>query len=101
GRKEFESATRSTVPMLDLLIHSRPVFDTIISEIGIPSQYDLHLEYTVGPFGGRGKASHTDVMLTSGTESLAIEAKWTEPMYEAIKDWPEKGATKTANQQAV
>ncbi len=101
GRKEFESATRSTVPMLDLLIHSRSVFDRIICEIGFPPQHVLHLEYTVGPFGGRGKASHTDVMLTSGADSLAIEAKWTEPMYETIKDWPEKGVAKTANQQAV
>jgi hypothetical protein len=101
GRKEFESATRSTVPMLDLLIHSRTVFEKIIGEIGFPMQYDLHLEYTVGPFGGRGKASHTDVMLTAGAESLAVEAKWTEPMYETIRDWLKKGGDQPANRDTV
>jgi hypothetical protein len=101
GRKEFESTTRSTVPMLDLLIHSRAVFDKVIDTFGFPTQYHLHLEYTIGPFDGRGKASHTDVMLTSEVGSLAIEAKWTEPMYPAVKDWPEKGVTRTPNQEAV
>jgi hypothetical protein len=89
--------------MLDLLIHSRPAFDRIIGGIGFPTPYNLHLEYTVGPFGGKGKASHTDVMLTSddGSKSLAIEAKWTESMYPPVKDWPEKGAEKTENQNKV
>ena len=32
---------------------------------------------------------------------MAIEGKWTEPMYAAVKDWPKKGATKTPNQKAV
>lgn len=98
---EFESATRSTVPMLTLLMHAPDLFNTIVREVGFPSEYDLFLEYTVGPFGGRGKPSHTDVMLKSGQDSLAIEGKWTEPMYAAVKDWPKKGATKTPNQKAV
>src|SRR5262249_6317575 len=88
GRKEFESATRSTVPMLSLLMHALDLFRDIVRGLRFPEEYDLILEYTVGPFGGRGKTSHTDVMLTSGDESLAIEAKWTEPMYPATKDWP-------------
>jgi hypothetical protein len=101
GLNEFESATRSTVPMLDLLIHSCEEFNTIIGKIGFPKRYHRHLEYTVGPFDGRGKASHTDVMLTYGDNSLAIEAKWTEPMYETVEDWLEKGTTKTNNKKAV
>lgn len=87
GDGEFKSKTRSTVPMLDLLIHSREVFDAIIREIGFPATHDMSLEYTAGPFGGRGKASYTDVMLTSRDESLAIEAKWTESMYETVQKW--------------
>jgi len=87
GDGEFKSKTRSTVPMLDLLIHSRDVFDAIIREIGFPATHDLSLEYTAGPFGGRGKASHTDVMLTAGEHALAVEAKWTEPMYETVQKW--------------
>ncbi len=87
GEGEFKSKTRSTVPMLDLLIHTSGVFDSIIREIGFPAQHDLSLEYTVGPFGGRGKASHTDVMLKAGAHALAIEAKWTEPMYDTVQKW--------------
>jgi hypothetical protein len=101
GSKEFESATRSTVPMLALLMHALSLFDEIVERLGFPNEYDLYLEYTVGPFSGRGKPSHTDVMLTAGKDALAIEGKWTEPMYPAIKDWPNKGREKTANQKAV
>jgi hypothetical protein len=102
GDREFESPTRSTIPMLTLLKDAPDLFSEIVSQLRFPATYDLFLEYTVGPFGGRGKASHTDVMLTAGKDySLAIEAKWTEPMYEDVKDWPKKGATKTPNQKAV
>lgn len=101
GSKEFESATRSTVPMLSLLMHAINVFSEIVKRLGFPNEYDLFLEYTVGPFGGRGKPSHTDVMLRADKDALAIEGKWTEPMYQTIKDWPKKGKEKTANQKAV
>ena len=87
--------------MLSLLMHAPDLFNRILREIGFTDEYDLFLEYTVGPFGGRGKPSHTDVMLRSGQDSLAIEGKWTEPMYAAVKDWPKKGITKTKNQRAV
>lgn len=101
GSKEFESPTRSTIPMLALLKDDLDLFRKIVSQLEFPSDYDLFLEYTVGPFRGRGKASHTDVMLKGGKDSLAIEGKWTEPMYADVKDWPKKGATKTPNQKAV
>src|SRR5438046_1368623 len=84
GGKEFESATRSTVPMLTLLMHATDLFDEIVRRLGFPGDYDLFLEYTVRPPKGRGKASHTDVMLKSGNHALAIEGKWTEPMYETV-----------------
>jgi hypothetical protein len=97
GDREFKSKTRSTVTLLDLLIHSRPVFDAIVRHVGFPEQHDLHLEYMVGPLRGKGKASHTDVMLLHGRHSLAVEAKWTEPMYETVGKWFGRGsANKTA-----
>jgi len=101
GGKEFESPTRSTIPMLTLLMHYPNLFNEIVRQLGFLGEYDLFLEYTVGPFGGRGKPSHSDVMLTAGKDALAIEGKWTEPMYPAIKNWPKKGTVKTANQNAV
>lgn len=101
ANSEFESATRSTIPMLTLLKHYPDQFNEIVRKLTFPGDYDLFLEYTVGPFGGLGKPSHTDVMIKSGRHSLAIEGKWTEPMYAAVKHWPKKGATRTPNQNAV
>jgi len=101
GRSEFTSPTRSTIPMLALLKDDPALFGKIVGQLEFPGDYELFLEYTVGPFGGRGTASHTDVMLTTNKDSLAIEAKWTEPMYAAVRDWPKKGTMKTTNQVAV
>ena len=70
GRKEFESATRSTIPMLSLLMHAPDHFNEIVRQLGFPSQYDLFLEYTVRPPKGRGNASHTDVFLKAGKDCL-------------------------------
>ncbi|MFZ0951418.1 MAG: hypothetical protein WAN17_04075 [Candidatus Sulfotelmatobacter sp.] len=36
---------------------------------------------------GRGKASHTDVMLIQGDRAVAFEAKWTEPQYDQVSKW--------------
>ena len=87
GDKEFYSPTRSTVPLLSLLVHAPTVFKGIVTELKMPAEHDLFLEYTVSPREGRGKASHTDVMIKSGSAALAIEAKWTEPMYETVGEW--------------
>jgi hypothetical protein len=101
GQREFESKTRSTVPMLDMLIHSRPIFDGIVRGMNFPKKCDMYLEYTVGPFGGRGNASHTDLMLIAGKDSLAIEAKWTESMYEKVSRWLSKGDEESDNRSKV
>jgi hypothetical protein len=95
GIKEFESPTRSTVALLDLLIHSEPKFLDAVEALGFATSFDATLEYTVSPRDGRGKASHTDLMLTAGDHSLAIEAKWTEPMYEKVSAWLEAGSNRT------
>lgn len=92
GDREFESVTRSTIPMLSLLNHHHdPVtFRTIAESLDVPDPSELYLEYTVSPPQGKGKASHTDVMIKSGQCSWAIEAKWTEPMYDTVTKWLEK-----------
>ncbi len=87
GNREFESPTRSTLPMLSLLFHAPCMFNEIVRELGMPDNYDIFLEYKVRPPQGRGTASHTDVMLKSGEDVLAIEAKWTEPMYVTVAQW--------------
>ncbi len=37
--------------------------------------------------GGKGKASMTDLMITSSSHAIAIEAKWTEGKPETIEHW--------------
>ena len=66
----------------------------------MPDGGELFLEYTVSPPKGRGKASHTDVMLKADSENaLAIEAKWTEPMYKSVKKWI--GKSESENKRLV
>ncbi|WP_165248032.1 DUF6946 family protein [Paludisphaera soli] len=100
GGGEFESPTRSTIPLLSLLIHAPDQFERIVSSLGMPADSDLYLEYTVPPQRGRGNASHTDVMLRSGSKSLAIEAKWTEPLSDTVAKWLDKGEFRP-NREAV
>jgi hypothetical protein len=85
---EFASATRSTVPLISLLKHGSEVWATITKELSAaaPSS-EMHLEFTVKPPKGCGKASHTDVMLIQGNRSVAFEAKWTEPQYDRASKW--------------
>lgn len=95
GDNEFESITRSTIPMLSLLHHGKRTFNKIIQNIGFNNECKCHLEYTVSPRHGRGKASHTDVMLIQDSQSLAIEAKWTESMYPTVSKWIKQGTNET------
>jgi hypothetical protein len=91
--KEFASPTRSTVPLLDALRKgATPSFlEKLLLEAGLSNEaLDLHLEYQVKPFKGKGKASHTDLMVIqpgAPKRSIAIEAKWTEPRYETVSKW--------------
>jgi hypothetical protein len=92
GEKEFQSPTRSTVPLLSWLKYEQTMLRLLLRDMGIPADCNLHLEYTVSPQQGKGVASHTDVMVISGESSLAVEAKWTEPRYETVGEWLEKGS---------
>ncbi|RPI78493.1 MAG: hypothetical protein EHM45_06400 [Desulfobacteraceae bacterium] len=91
GKKEFQSSTRSTVPLLSWLKHEQPMVNSLLQNLGMPADCNLHLEYKVKPPKGKGNASHTDLMVISGKSSLAIEAKWTEPRYPTIQEWLKKG----------
>lgn len=84
---EFESPTRSTVPLLSWLKHEPQTVNSVLSALGMPQGCDLHLEYKVKPQKGRGLPSHTDLMALSDMNALAIEAKWTEPRYETVSQW--------------
>ena len=53
-------------------------------EVAQPCVNRSEVEFTVDPPQGRGKASHTDIMIRSGPHALAIEAKWSEALYSIL-----------------
>jgi hypothetical protein len=97
--KEFESATRSTVPLLSLLKHGDAIWERLLQKVGAAGA-ETHFEFTVDPPQGSGTASHTDVMLVDGECAVAIEAKWTEPRYDEVSAWLRK-CTDGKNRKSV
>jgi hypothetical protein len=89
--EEFCSPTRSTVPLLSLLKDGNRILNTIIDELHLNNDCDLHLEFKVYPTRGIGAASQTDLMLRGRGETLAMEAKWTEPRYDTVAVWSDTG----------
>jgi len=86
---EFSSPARSTVP---LLIYWRNIEERIREFYGYinvtaPNSVKACFEYTVPVQNGKGKASHTDLMLLSKEHVVAIEAKYTEPPYDSVQKW--------------
>lgn len=93
---EFESPTRSTVPLLSLLKDETGIWKTVMRKLGvIDSGLELHLEFRVDSPQGMGKPSHTDVMVIQDANRVAIEAKWTEPPYDTVGEWRGRGLNPT------
>lgn len=84
---EFNSPRRSTIPMLSLMLHNSKMFNEIVTELEMPTNLDLFLEHQVKSPADSHTYSDTDVMLKSSSDVLAIEAKWTEPMCDDVKNW--------------
>ena len=86
---EFDSPTRSTIPLLQYWRTPEPRLAKLRAalHLPLPDPVLLDFEHKVYPRRGRGRASHTDVMLTSPSLAVAIEAKWTEPRYEVVETW--------------
>jgi hypothetical protein len=98
--KEFQSPTRSTVPLLSLVKHGDEVLKSLLRDTGMNAASRLHLEFTVAPPRGTGVASHTDLMARWQGDTLAIEAKWTEPRYLMVSEWIKEGSN-TENRHEV
>lgn len=85
----LESPCRSTVPLLAYWAD----FTQRLAHFGqslqlpIPADASLTFEYTVSPIRGRGKASHTDLLIQSAPLAIAEEAKYTEGNYDAVSTW--------------
>ncbi len=94
GDQEFDSPTRSTVPLLAYWRNPRQRVRELSKALKfpLPDQTSLDFEHPVGVQRGKGKPSFTDLMLTSGDVSLAIESKWTESRYEDVSTWICRGS---------
>jgi hypothetical protein len=87
---DLASPHRSTVPLLSLFKDGQPMLQEILATCLMIPPLDFHFEFKVDPPRGEGFASHTDLMVQSGSHCLAIEAKWTEPMYPIVSLWLER-----------
>lgn len=93
---ELASPRRSTVPLLAFWAHTESRFRELAAHIDLdPSDpVEFCFEFPVPVQQGKGKASFTDLMILSSSFAVAIEAKYTEPAYETVKDWLDKPVKK-------
>lgn len=85
--EEFDSPRRSTIPLLVFWQNPIPRLEQFSELLGfaLNSQAEFVFEYQVSPIRGKGKPSHTDLMIITGDVAIAIEAKWTEPRYPTVR----------------
>jgi hypothetical protein len=91
---ELVSPTRSTVALLAAWRQPAIALAQLTNALG--TQFDapvaLQFEHAVQVNQGRGKASFTDLMVSAPTHAIGIEAKFTEPVYDTVAAWLERGA---------
>lgn len=86
---DLRSPSRSTVPLLAFWSDPSTRLADYLQALGLaaPIDADLTFEYTLSPTSGRGKASHTDLMIASSALAVGTEAKYTEPEYDLVSAW--------------
>jgi hypothetical protein len=86
--KEFTNLTRSTVPLVCYWRDRTRALATLAKALDLPDLASAQIEFEAETASvGRAEASHTDVMVRSPTASVAIEAKWSEPVYQTVARW--------------
>ena len=83
------SPLRSTVPLVDFWRTPESRLVQLSAAIGVAllPPVDLCFEHPVPVERGRGKASHTDLMIIASSAVVAIEAKFTELPSETVGAW--------------
>jgi hypothetical protein len=82
--KALRSPMRSTVPLLDMALNARQELMAILAACGAEPESDLRFEYEVRSTSHSANASQTDLMVLGKSNAVAVEAKWTEPVYECV-----------------
>lgn len=90
GKEEFKSPYRSTIPLIELFFHNESEMENIIQNY---KSYTCSFEYETPVVRGKGKASCTDLMIYNTEQVFCIEAKRTEPEYENVIEWINRGNT--------
>lgn len=85
----FDSATRSTLPLLDFFREPHVGLTTLehVLQIGVDGIPCLTFESAQPVVQGRGKPSYTDLLVRGASTTVAIEAKYTEPRYRTVQEW--------------
>src|SRR5262245_64291032 len=89
GDADLNSPRRSTVPLLAYWHDRTSRFGRLLHQLGLETSTPpkFSFEHPVGVAAGRGKSSFTDLMIIAPSIVIAIEAKYTEPMYETVQVW--------------
>jgi hypothetical protein len=91
---QFNSPRRATVPLLAYWKEPGRCLDFLqklaIQPPADPDSLALAFEYEVDVQAGKGGPSITDLMLVGPKQVVAVEAKYTEPDYETVRDWLKK-----------
>jgi hypothetical protein len=99
---EFAKVTRSTIPLLTWM--QQGGVEALCQQLGMKPPTKATLEYEVSArcknCGSTGKSSFTDLMLETDDAAIAIEAKYTEGLYENVSAWLPRTA-KPENKKAV
>ena len=90
-KNEFDSPTRSTIPLLDLIKKGKETLQEIEHQLGVEGEPSYHLEYRVCSPNGKNSISQTDLWIETESQILGIEAKWTEPRDVTVESWMKKG----------
>lgn len=100
--EEFDSPTRSTVPSLAFWLDTDNRVRDLCKKISTntPESCIMEFEYQVPTEQGKGKPSHTDLMISWDDTCVGIEAKYTEPPYETVNKWLIEGKDRQ-NREAV
>jgi hypothetical protein len=91
--KELDSPFRSTIPSVLYWRDIASRLAGLCEMLGLekPREATATFEHQVKPPKGGGTPSHTDLMFEWATHAIAVEAKYTEPHYETVKQWLKKG----------
>ena len=95
---EFESPTRSTIPLLSWLKHEQQALVNLLAELEVPKPRSIHLEYKVQCPQGNRPESQTDFMALSNQIAVAFESKWTEPIGDTVTTWLQSRNEQNAQQ---